>query len=95
MTRQSIDNLHEDITKVVLDAQAAGHYGKVLEVVDPSPGMWGGEPIEGLVTVVYECSCGYHPQLPMPHSHHALFGPTDEKDRKEGEPVDHYSLYAD
>ena len=35
------------------------------------------EPIEGLVTIVYECRCEWHPILPQPHSHQALFGPTD------------------
>jgi hypothetical protein len=93
--RQSIDNLHDDITAVVLDAQSRGQYGKVLDVIDPSPGIWGGEPVEGLVTIVYECSCDWHPRLSNPHSHKALFGPKDERDRKEGEPVAHYTLYAD
>lgn len=92
--RQSIDNLHDDIVKSVLESQAKGIYGKVLEVVDPSPGIWGGEPVEGLVRIVYECSCTWT-DLPGVHSHHALFGPVDEKDRQPGEPVDHYTLYAD
>lgn len=104
IVRQSIDDLHDDITKVVVEAQRHKQYGKVLEVIDPSPGLWGGDPVEGLVTIVYECSMPIermhggadHPAAaPGKHCHHALFGPVDEKDREPGEPVEEYSLYAD
>lgn len=95
LVRQSIDNLHDDITRSVVEDKR-----KVLEVIDPSPGIWGGDPVEGLVTIVYECGCNFagaeHPNAaPGKHAHHALYGPTDERDRQPGEAVDHYSLYAD
>jgi hypothetical protein len=104
IVRQSIDNLHDSITEVVVDAQKSGFYGRVLEVIDPSPGLWGGAPVEGLVTIVYECAMpvdrmhggAEHPAAaPGRHCHHALFGPVDEKDRQPGEAVEEYSLYAD
>lgn len=52
---------------------------KPVEVIDPSPGLWGGEPVPGLVTVVYACD-GFEgcPQGCTPHTHHALYGPTAE-----------------
>lgn len=94
--RQSIDNLHDDITEDVLAQKQI-----VVDVIDPSPGIWGGDPVEGLVTVVYQCHCEWskgcddeHKRPESGHTHHALYGPKDEKDRQPGEPVDHYTCYA-
>jgi len=76
---------------------------KTFAVLDPSPGLWGGEPVEGLVTIAYICngSCGnssgcekdctWHGKPEVGHTHHALYGPEDE----ETVPVKQYSLYAD
>lgn len=93
--RQSIDNLHETITRSVLYAQKQGSYGKVVNVIDPSPGLFGGNPIEGLVTVEYACpweksKCS----VQHDHTHQALFGPEDEISRPSWE-VETFTLYAD
>lgn len=60
----------------------------VAQIIDPSPGLWGGDPVPGLVTVEYACSgehcqptydpetferTGYTPRAP--HTHQALYGP--------------------
>ncbi len=94
--RMTVDNLHPDIRK---DNDAIGR--KVVEVIDPSPGVWGGDPIEGLVTLVYECNdtwC-HHDVTPATfsanvdrgkHTHHAIYGPKDEKSAESG-----YTCYAD
>lgn len=65
---------------------------KPIEVIDPSPGLWGGDPVPGLITIVYECramNCApgcreidghtSHPLVTEGHTHHALYGPTDEE----------------
>jgi len=89
--RQSIDNLHDDITQDILESKRV-----VVDVIDPSPGIWGGDPIEGLVTVVYRCP-GEPCCAPVSRNsvHHALYGPTDEDWTPDKGPVEHYSLYAD
>ena len=61
--------LHPDIVA----AERRSPHGKIVEVINPSPGLWGGEPIDGLVTLVYECSDEHPPY--KPHTHHALYGP--------------------
>ena len=38
--------MHPDIER---SEKAAGRV--TVEVIDPSPGLWGGEPVPGLVTV--------------------------------------------
>ena len=68
--------LHPDIQR---DLDKMGR--KTVEVIDPSPGLWGGDPIPGLVTVVYECPDGSRCPVtvqPFTHTHHALYGPTSE-----------------
>jgi hypothetical protein len=103
--RQSIDNLHNSITQDVLDMKRI-----VVDVIDPSPGLFGGDPVEGLVTIIYKCSykpepefdnwmckgceCTNHKQPTSGHAHHALYGPQDEITRPSWE-VDTFSLYAD
>jgi hypothetical protein len=77
--------LHPDIKA---DMEKMGR--RAVEVIDPSPGLWGGDPIPGLVTVVYACSCDTFPSMGPDHTHHALYGPRDEKSTESG-----YTIYAD
>jgi hypothetical protein len=79
-----IAELHPDIRA---DLDRMGR--RAVDVIDPSPGLWGGDPVQGLVTVVYACSCRHFPDLERLHTHHALYGPRDEE--AGGPPV----LYAD
>jgi hypothetical protein len=67
----TLATLHPDILQEV---EESGR--KPVEVIDPSPGLWGGEPIPELVTVVYECNCESEYKIGE-HSptHHMLFGP--------------------
>jgi hypothetical protein len=97
--RQSMDNLHDDIMESILDSQKGGIYGNVVSVTDPGPSMFG-PPTEGLVDIEYQCprTNKYDPKYvcgTKEHTHHALFGPTDEDWTPEKGPVEHYSLYAD
>ena len=97
--RQSIDNLHDSITEDVLRQKPQRI---VVDVIDPSPGVFGGEPMEGLVTVVYECHCEWangcqddhpeHRRANSGHTHHALYGPHDERTDKK---IERYTCYAD
>ena len=64
---QTLETIHPDIRA---DLDGAGRVP--VEVIDPSPGLWGGEPVPGLVTIVYVCSCE---DFPKSHTHHALYGP--------------------
>jgi hypothetical protein len=86
--RCQLMKLHPDISA---DLEKMGR--KPVEVIDPSPGLWGGDPIPGLITIVYECPDGNYciPGATMgaTHTHHALYGPSDEQG-SEG-----MSLYAD
>lgn len=93
----TVGNLHPDIQR---DNDASGGR-KIIQVIDPSPGIFGGKPIEGLVTLVYECEDVWcHPgvtpdtfsaNIPRGvHTHHALYGPKDEKSAESG-----YTCYAD
>jgi hypothetical protein len=79
--------LHPDIER---DLRNSGR--EVVEVIDPSPGLWGGDPVPGLVTIVYQCPdpthSGYINQ--GPHTHHALYGPRGSDPGSEG-----MELYAD
>lgn len=70
MARMTVETLHPDIVKSEALSQR-----KSLEVIDPSPGIFGNTPIEGLVTVIYECECRYNMHLGIPHTHAALYGP--------------------
>lgn len=73
-----LDNLHPDIKA---DLEKVGNR-KPVEVIDPSPGLWGGDPVPGLVTIVYECldlTCPFRKHKTV-HTHHALYGPSDEND---------------
>lgn len=66
-----IETLHPDIAA----AERQYPHGPIVEVIDPSPGMFGGEPINGLVTLVYQCvNDEWHKDL-APHTHQALYGP--------------------
>ena len=65
----TLETLHPDIVEDLKESER-----KALEILDPGIGVWGA-PVEHTITVVYECSCGYHPTLETPHSHHALYGP--------------------
>jgi hypothetical protein len=67
----SLDTLHPDIAKAEQDYP----HGPIKEVIDPSPGLWGGEPIDGLVTLIYVCSRNACGNLIEGHTHHALYGP--------------------
>lgn len=83
--------LHPDIEA---DLRKMGR--KPVKVIDPSPGLWGGDPVPGLVTVVYECPdgnaavCSYDTGDGTTHTHWALYGPRDEKSAESG-----YTIYAD
>ena len=79
------ETLHPDIER---DLREMGR--TAVEVIDPSPGLFGENPIPGLVRVLYECSCDVFPSLPLPHTHDALYGPKDEKGTDSG-----YTIYAD
>ena len=78
-----LDNLHPDIKS---DLEKMGR--KPVEVIDPSPGLWGGEPRPGLVSILYECRCNDFTHLPPVHTHQALYGPT-------GPGSEGLTLYAD
>ena len=84
---QTVSSLHPDIEA---DLRKMGR--KAIKVIDPSPGLWGGDPIPGLVTVVYRCPDGFNCPLVREdvHSHYALYGPRDEKSAESG-----YTIYAD
>jgi hypothetical protein len=88
---QTVTTLHPDIKA---DMEKMGR--RAVKVIDPSPGLWGGDPIPGLVTVVYECPdgdlapCSYDSGDHTTHTHHALYGPRDEKSTESG-----YTIYAD
>lgn len=84
---QTVTSLHPDIAA---DLRKMGR--EAIKVIDPSPGLWGGDPVPGLVRVVYRCPEGrecWHVREDV-HSHHALYGPRDEKSTESG-----YTIYAD
>lgn len=71
----TLDTLHPDITRIVTESKR-----KALSIIDPSPGLWGGDPIEGLITIVYQCDCdpkyrSLQPGHTVNSEHHMLFGP--------------------
>ena len=74
----TIDALHPDIVRSERGRETVG-------VIDPSPGLFGGDPVEGLVTVAYACppgarcgghgcDCEWHAHPEDRHTHHALYG---------------------
>lgn len=71
LARMTLETLHPAIAK-----SEAGVGRKVVKVIDPSPGLFGGKPIDGLVGIEYECNgeCGMK-LAPNPHTHGALYGP--------------------
>lgn len=101
-----VSTLPASIREVEADRELR-HGTGILRVIDPSPGVFGGEPRPGLITLVYECDCdwgtpgrpgsGDEPVVPGRHAHRALYGPADERDQ----PADYdrsatvFTLYAD
>jgi hypothetical protein len=96
--RQTLETLHPDIVRSEAEAER-----RTVTVTDPAPGIWGGEPVEGLVGIEYACRCSYFPALPRneagEHTHGALYGPPMHSDPVTGELVvsgePGFSLYAD
>ena len=81
----TLETLHPDILE---SEQEIGR--KTIKVIDPGASVWG-ETIEGLITIVYECTTEWCRQgITYPHTHEAIYGWADEISPESG-----YSLYAD
>lgn len=70
LLNMNLTNLHPDI---IASESESGRLDFIVEVINPSAGIWGGPLKDELVTLIYVCKCAYGPV--GVHKHSALYGP--------------------
>lgn len=72
---QTMDNLHPDIIESEMQRRSKGYSDRIVSVTDPSIGILGDTPEDGIVNVEYNCTDKNCSQYPKPHTNLATYGP--------------------